>query len=161
MTFTYVVIINISKYPLKAHTFPLHQSLSNNSVHSADVWYIAWISLLSTNFSLFIECNKQTNKQTLTFPLHRPLSNNSVPLLMSDIWYDFCYYYYVLYYILYYTILLERPRLDGRIISRWIFRKWEVVVGTGWSWLRIGTGGGHLWVRWWTFGFQKCGEFLD
>jgi hypothetical protein len=20
---------------------------------------------------------------------------------------------------------------------------------------------GHLWVRWWTFGFQKCGEFLD
>ena len=22
--------------------------------------------------------------------------------------------------------------------------KWEGVVGTGWSWLRIGTGGGHL-----------------
>ena len=30
---------------------------------------------------------------------------------------------------------------------RWIFRKLEGVVGTGWSWLRIGTGGGHLWVR--------------
>jgi len=53
------------------------------------------------------------------------------------------------------------PDVDGRIILRWIFRKWEGVVGTGWSWLRIGTGGGHLWVRWWTFGFQKCGEFLD
>ena len=26
----------------------------------------------------------------------------------------------------------------------WIFRKWEGVVRTGWSWLRIGTGGGHL-----------------
>jgi hypothetical protein len=25
-----------------------------------------------------------------------------------------------------------------------IFRKLEGVVGTGWSWLRIGTGGGHL-----------------
>ena len=37
---------------------------------------------------------------------------------------------------------------------------WEVV-GTGWSWLRIGRGGGHLWVLWGTFGFQKCGEFLD
>jgi hypothetical protein len=37
--------------------------------------------------------------------------------------------------------------VDGRIIVRWIFRKWEGVVGTGWSWLRIGTGGGHLWVR--------------
>ena len=34
--------------------------------------------------------------------------------------------------------------VDGRIILRWIFRKWEGVVGTGWSWLRIGTGGGHL-----------------
>ena len=39
---------------------------------------------------------------------------------------------------------LGRPRTDGRIILIWIFRKWEKVVGTGWSWLRIGTGGGHL-----------------
>jgi len=31
-----------------------------------------------------------------------------------------------------------------RIILRWIFRKWKGVVGTGWSWLRLGTGGGHL-----------------
>jgi hypothetical protein len=36
------------------------------------------------------------------------------------------------------------PDVDGKIILRWIFRKWEGVVGTGWSWLRIGTGGGHL-----------------
>ena len=34
-------------------------------------------------------------------------------------------------------------------------------MGTGWSLLRIGTGGGLLWVRWGTFGFHKCGEFLD
>ena len=39
---------------------------------------------------------------------------------------------------------LEDPGVDGRIILRRIFRKWEGVVGTGWSWLRIGTGGGHL-----------------
>ena len=38
----------------------------------------------------------------------------------------------------------EDPDADGRIILRWIFRKWEGVVGTGWSWLRIGIGGGHL-----------------
>jgi hypothetical protein len=36
------------------------------------------------------------------------------------------------------------PDIDGRLILRWIFRKWEGVVGTGWSWFRIGTGGGHL-----------------
>ena len=33
------------------------------------------------------------------------------------------------------------------IYLKWIFRKWEGVVGTGWSWLRIGTGAGRLWVR--------------
>ena len=37
--------------------------------------------------------------------------------------------------------------VDGSIILRWIFRKWEGVVGTGWSWLRIGSGDGRLWVR--------------
>jgi hypothetical protein len=36
------------------------------------------------------------------------------------------------------------PGRDGRIILRWIFRKWDVVVWTGLSWLRIGTGGRHL-----------------
>ena len=45
--------------------------------------------------------------------------------------------------------------VDGRIILRWIFRKWEGVVRTRWSWLRIGTGGGRFWVRWWTFVFHK------
>ena len=34
--------------------------------------------------------------------------------------------------------------VDGRIILRWILRKWERVVGTGWIWFRIGTGGGIL-----------------
>ena len=37
--------------------------------------------------------------------------------------------------------------VDGRIILRWIFRKLEGVMGTGWSWFRIGTDGGQLWVR--------------
>jgi hypothetical protein len=36
------------------------------------------------------------------------------------------------------------PDVDGRIILRGFFRNWEEVVGTGWSGLRIGTGGGHL-----------------
>ena len=39
---------------------------------------------------------------------------------------------------------LGDPDVDGRIILRRIFRKWKGFVGTGWSWLRIGTGGGHL-----------------
>jgi hypothetical protein len=32
----------------------------------------------------------------------------------------------------------------GRIILKWIFRKWYVKVWIGSRWLRIGTGGRHL-----------------
>ena len=41
---------------------------------------------------------------------------------------------------------LEDQGVDGRIIHvlRWIFWKWDVRVWTESSWLRIGTGGGHL-----------------
>jgi len=39
---------------------------------------------------------------------------------------------------------LDDPGVDGKIILRWLFRKWDVWVWTGSSWLRIGTGGGHL-----------------
>jgi hypothetical protein len=39
---------------------------------------------------------------------------------------------------------LEDPGEDGRIILRWILRKWDEGVWTGRSCIRIGTGGGHL-----------------
>jgi hypothetical protein len=39
---------------------------------------------------------------------------------------------------------LEDPGVDERIILRWIFSKWDVGLGTGSIWLRIGTGGRHL-----------------
>jgi len=42
---------------------------------------------------------------------------------------------------------LGDPGVDGRIILRWIFRKWDVGWWTGPSWLRIGTGGRHLRMR--------------
>ena len=39
---------------------------------------------------------------------------------------------------------LGDPDVDGRIILGWSFRKWDVEIWTGSSWLRIGTGSGHL-----------------
>ena len=45
--------------------------------------------------------------------------------------------------------LTERDHLGdqdvaGTKILRWIFRKWDLGIWTGLSWLRIGAGGGHL-----------------
>jgi hypothetical protein len=34
--------------------------------------------------------------------------------------------------------------VDGKIILRWIFRKWDVEVLPGLRWLRIETGGEHM-----------------
>jgi hypothetical protein len=39
---------------------------------------------------------------------------------------------------------LEDPNIDGRIILRWIFRKWDLGLWIGLIWLRTGRGGGHL-----------------
>jgi hypothetical protein len=55
-----------------------------------------------------------------------------------------------------YRVLVEKPEGErplGRARRRWEdniemdLQEVRGVVGTGWSWLRIGTGGGHLWVR--------------
>jgi hypothetical protein len=40
--------------------------------------------------------------------------------------------------------MMGDPGVDGRIILRWIFRKWDVETWTAFIWLRIWTGGGHL-----------------
>jgi hypothetical protein len=39
---------------------------------------------------------------------------------------------------------LQDPGVDGRIILRWTFRKWDVGAWTGSLWLRTGTGGEHV-----------------
>jgi len=39
---------------------------------------------------------------------------------------------------------LKDCSIDGRIILRWIFKKWDVRIWTESCWPRIGTGGGNL-----------------
>jgi hypothetical protein len=70
------------------------------------------------NFRLF-----QFEVKTL-FNYEMELKNCCIKILERDHWRD--------------------PDVDGRIILRWVFRKWEGVVGTEWSGLGIGTGSGHF-----------------
>jgi hypothetical protein len=51
------------------------------------------------------------------------------------------------------------PGIDGRIILRWILRKWDVGVWTGLGWLRIDVVGTCECINE-TSGSIKCGEFL-
>jgi hypothetical protein len=53
------------------------------------------------------------------------------------------------------------PVTDGIIILRWIFRKWDVGVWTGLSWLRTDTIAGTCECGNESSGSTKCGEFLD
>jgi hypothetical protein len=50
---------------------------------------------------------------------------------------------------------LGRPRLKWGIIIKWIFEKGAGGAWTGSNLLRVGTGGGILRMRWWTFGFHE------
>jgi len=53
------------------------------------------------------------------------------------------------------------PGMDGRTILRWVFRKWDVGLWTGSSWLRIGQVAGTFECGNESLGSMKCGEFLD
>jgi hypothetical protein len=57
--------------------------------------------------------------------------------------------YISIFYRVWWGKLREREHwgnsdVDGRIILKWIFRKWNVGIWTGSSWLRIGTSGENL-----------------
>jgi len=51
---------------------------------------------------------------------------------------------------------LKDPGVDGTIILRWIFSKWDVGIWIGSIWLGKGTGGGNE-----LSGSIECGEFLN
>jgi hypothetical protein len=79
--------------------------------------------------------------------------NRMVPIFVISIPYTiFCSYCYTLLKPVVLVGMPEGKRQLGRPRRRWEdnikmdLQEVGGVVGTGWSWLRIGTGGGHLWV---------------
>jgi len=49
--------------------------------------------------------------------------------------YTVCFKHFILYENKHH---LKDPDVDGKIILRWIFRKWDVGAWTGSRWLRMG-----------------------
>jgi hypothetical protein len=56
---------------------------------------------------------------------------------------------------------LGDPGIDGRIILKWFFKKWDEVAWTGLSWLRIGKVAGSCERANESPGSIKCVEFLN
>jgi hypothetical protein len=56
---------------------------------------------------------------------------------------------------------LEDTDVDGRIILRWIFKKWDVRACAGSMWFRIGQEAGACEYGNEHSGSIQCGEFLD
>jgi hypothetical protein len=56
---------------------------------------------------------------------------------------------------------LEDLSVDGRIILKWVFRKWGGEVWTGFIWLRIGKVAGSYECGNEPSGSIKCGELFD
>jgi hypothetical protein len=52
---------------------------------------------------------------------------------------------------------LEDQGVGGKMGSEWILGRFDWGLWIGFDWLRTGSGGGLLWVRWWTFGFLRHG----
>jgi hypothetical protein len=55
---------------------------------------------------------------------------------------------------------LEDQGLGGKMGSEWNFKEIGLGAWIGFDWLSTETGGGLLWVRWWTFGFLCHGVSL-
>jgi hypothetical protein len=53
------------------------------------------------------------------------------------------------------TSAWEDRGISGRMGSKWTLSRLAGRVWSGFTWLRIETGGGLLWTRWWTFGFWR------
>jgi hypothetical protein len=62
----------------------------------------------------------------------------------QNLWYLKLHINYTSKYINLAAIRMQKLGVDGRIILRWIFRKWDGGTWAGLIWCRIGTGGGHL-----------------
>ena len=124
----------------------IHRKKTSSNSHSASCLNIEWTGEFPDCAGCRIQYTAQSGYSPRSlFPLG--LLGTEKHLITTDdlrvtathgavLWLFITIYNYACYFV-------WDPGLDGRIILRWIFMKWDVGVWTGSSWLRIGAGGGH------------------
>jgi hypothetical protein len=62
-----------------------------------------------------------------------------------------------------YNTFIRKPkqkRLVGKIILKWVLKKYDLEVWTGFNWLKLESISGLLWTWWWTIRFHKRWDII-
>jgi len=122
----------VQKMSVGNRTHPQHDDLKGLLLGAC--WGVLLKSVKTLNFRLKSYWNNGWFRWRYTHPCMHLLTKFAIYLLKETVYWT---------------------KIVGRIILKWVFKKWYRRSWTGLLWFRIGTGGRCLLAQWRTFGFNK------